>query len=119
MSAQDLLPVLQMVLAICNIVIIGYGGYRFLNKPHDTLEEKHKALEKRVDQHDLEIREVKQSLYSGNDRFREQDNAIKVLIRSVLALVEFEMQYCLTEHKEMSKGLEKAKEALDEFISEK
>ena len=47
------------------------------------------------------------------------DRALKVLTRSTIALVEFEMQYCLIEHKEMSKGLEKAKEALDEFVAEK
>lgn len=111
------LPVAQLILACCNIIIIGYGLVKFLNKPHDTLEEQQKALEKRVDAHDYEIKEIKEALRHGNDKFREQDDAIKVLIKSTLALIEFEMQYCLTEHKEMSSGLAKAKEELNDYLS--
>ena len=116
-DTATVLPILQMVLAFCNIVIIAYGGYKFLNKPHDTLEQQHKELEKRVDAHDFELKEIKNALLHGNDRFREQDDAIKVLIKSTLALIEFEMQYCLTEHKEMSSGLAKAKEELNDYLS--
>ncbi len=117
MNTSIILPILQTILAVCNIAIIGYGFYKFLNKPHDTLEEKHDGLAKEVNELKVEVKEIKQALHQGNDRFREQDDAISVLIKSVLALVEFEMQYCLLEHKDLSKGLEKAKEALDEYLS--
>ena len=112
MDFTVLLPVLQTVLAFCNICILGYALFKFLNRPHNTLEE-------RVNAHDVEIREIKASLKQGNDRFREQDDTNEVLIRSVLALVEFEMQYCLTEKKPMSNGLEKAKENLDNYLAKK
>lgn len=111
MNIVAILPILQTVLALCNIVIIGYGLYKFLNKPHDDLREK-------VNTHEVEIREIKEALHKGNDRFRETDQAVKVLIKSVLALVEFEMQYCLLEHKDMSTGLTNAKAALDDYLSE-
>ena len=102
----------QLFLMFCNICIMVYVFFKFINKPHDSLEE-------RVEKCEENIKDIKQSLYRGDGRFQEHERAIKVLVRSVIALVEFEMQYCLTEHKEMSKGLEKAKEALDEFIAEK
>lgn len=112
MDTQTMLPILQLMLAFANICIIGYGFIKFLNKPHDNLESRVSALE-------LEHREFKQSLYQGNDRFREQEDTNQVLIHSVLALIEFEIQYCITEHKEPSKGLEKAKEDLNNYLARK
>ena len=112
MDTSTILPVLQTLLAIANITIIGYGFYKFINKPHDNLEARVSTLE-------LEHREIKQSLLQGNDRFRDQEDTNQVLIHSILALIEFEIQYCLTEHKEMSKDLEKAKDDLHHFLSKR
>ena len=114
---MNILQILQTILALCNIVIIGYGLYKFLKKPHDSLEAKHEELKKRIDAHDVEIKDIKQALHLGNDKFREQDEAIKVLIKSTLALIEWEMQYCITEHKDMSSGLTKAKDELNDYLS--
>lgn len=112
MEVATVLPIMQLILAFGNICILFYGFKKFLNKPHDSLEE-------RVVKCESDIKDIKQSLFRGDGKFQEMDRALKVLIRATMALVEFEMQYCMTEHKEMSKGLEKAKEALDEFIAEK
>ena len=59
------------------------------------------------------------SLLKKDERIRELDESNGVIMRSVLALIEFEIQYCLTENKPMSKGLEKAKESLDDYIAKK
>lgn len=112
MSVSAILPILQTILALANICVLGYAFAKFLNRPHDTLED-------RVNAHDVEIREIKTSLLQGNDRFREQDDTNEVLIHSVLALIEFEIQYCLTEHKDMSKDLERAKEDLHNYLSKR
>lgn len=112
MTLDSFSEILKVVLQIANVVVLAYALYKFLNKPHNTLEE-------RVNKCESDIKDVKQSLFRGDGKFQEQERALKVIIRATLALVEFEMQYCLTEHKEMSKGLEKAKEALDEFVAEK
>ena len=77
------------------------------------------AINPRFTEGEQDVKDIKQSLFRGDGKFQEHERALKVLVRATIALVEFEMQYCLTEHKEMSKGLEKAKEALDEFIAEK
>lgn len=112
MDIQSLLPVLQMVLTFGNVCIMGYALIKFLNKPHDSLEERVKTLE-------LKLMETDQRLLKGNDKFREHDETNQILIRSTLALVEFEMQYCLIEHKDMSDGLRQAKQDLNEFLARK
>ena len=107
---QTVLMLMQLVLAASNICIVGFAFIKFINKPHDTMEQRLNAVE-------VDIREIKASLLQGNDRFRRQESTNEVLIHSVLALIEFEIQYCLTEHKEMSKGLEEAKEDLHKYLS--
>ena len=112
MNITALLPFFQLVLTFGNICVLAYALYKFLNRPHDTLED-------RVNAHDVEIADIKKSLLQGNDRFREQDDTNEVLIHSVLALIEFEIQYCLTEHKEPSRDLERAKEDLHSYLSKR
>lgn len=112
MNITALLPFFQLVLTFGNICVLAYALYKFLNRPHDTLED-------RVNAHDVEIADIKKSLLQGNDRFREQDDTNEVLLHSVLALIEFEIQFCLVEHKEMSAGLTKAKEDLNNYLSKR
>jgi hypothetical protein len=112
MNVTTLLPIFQLVLTFGNICVLAYALYKFLNRPHDTLED-------RVNAHEVEIADIKKSLLQGNDRFREQDDTNEVLLHSVLALIEFEIQFCLVEHKEMSAGLTKAKEDLNNYLSKR
>lgn len=112
MNITAILPVFQLILTFGNICVLAYALFKFLNRPHDTLED-------RVNAHDVEIADIKKSLLQGNDRFREQDDTNEVLIHSVLALIEFEIAYCLTEHKEPSKDLERAKEDLHAYLSKR
>ena len=119
MNTANVLPILQTILAIANITIIGYGFYKFMNKPHDTLEEKHEELKKRVDAHDAKLAEIDKSLKQDDTKFTEQDETNEVLIRSTFALLEFEVHYCETEHKPISKNLEKAKDDLHDYLARK
>lgn len=112
MTVQDILQVMQLILTFGNICIIGYAFVKFMGKPHNTLESRVNTIE-------VEITEIKRSLMQGNDRFRAQDDVNEVILHSTLALIEFEMQYCLTEHKQMSSGLEKAKDDLNHFLSKR
>ena len=103
---------LKVVLQIAQVVALIYAGYKFTRKPHDTLESRVAALEEK--NKDMEL-----SLLKKDERIRELDESNGVIMRSVLALIEFEIQYCLTEDKPMSKGLEKAKESLDDYFAKK
>lgn len=111
-TVTTILPILQLILTTGNICILGYALFKFLNKPHDTLEAKVAVLE-------AEVKDIKSSLLQGNDKFKEQENTNEVIIHSILALIEWEIQYCITEHVEMSKGLEKAKDNLNSYLAKR
>ena len=112
MNTQVLVTIMQMILSFANICILAYAFVKFLNRPRDLIED-------RVTTCEVQIKEIKESLKLGNDNFAEQDKTNSVLIHSIMALIEFEIQYCLTEKKPMSKDLEKAKDDLHEFLSKR
>lgn len=107
---DKILIMLQLFLAACNTCIMLWMFWNFLRRPHDNLEA-------RVTANEVSIKEIQSSLKQGNDRFREQDDAIEVITQNVLALVEFEIEYCLTEHKTPSAALEEAKKELNRYLS--
>lgn len=78
-----------------------------------------KVLSEKVEEHEDRLNKVESSLYQGNDRFKEQERTNEVLIRSVFALLEFEVHYCETEQKPISKNLERAKDDLHDFLAKK
>lgn len=119
MNTQTLLPVLQTILSFMNICVLGYALFKFLNKPHDTLEERINAIDVKLRELDVKLKEIDTSLKLGNDRFREQEETNEVLIRSVFALLEFEVHYCETEQKPITKNLEKAKDDLHDYLAGK
>ena len=104
--------ILGAILTVLNI-IDKYTGLR------DKNETPFKTLSSKVDEHEIRINKVESSLYHGNDRFREQENTNEVLLKSLLALIEFEIQYCITENKPISKDLERAKDDLHAFLSKR
>lgn len=115
----DFLPLLQTILATCNILILLYGGYRFLNKPHDTLEAKHEELKKRVDEHDVKLKEHEDSLRLGNDQFRKQSELNEVFINCMLAFIDFELSYCSHTGYEDTEDIDNAKRTLREYLAKK
>ena len=110
MDTKEILSMMQIILTFGNLSVMLYAFSKFLSKPHDTMEQRLTNLEVKVD-------EIEDSLKQGNDRFRELNATSEVLINSTLALIEFEIQYCLTENKPISNGLEKAKGDLNRFLA--
>ena len=117
LNIQSTLTVMQLILAFCNLGIMMYALSKFIKRPHDKVVDRIIALE-------VQVEELMDSLKQGNDRFRDhasrfekQYDTNEVLIRSVLALIEFEMQYCIEEKKGLSTGLTEAKKDLDRFLS--
>lgn len=109
---QIVLTFLSLVISLGTVCTLIYGFTKFLTKPHDTLEQRVAILESKQ-------REAERSQMKLDDRCKEQDDTNEVLIRSTLALIEFEIQYCLTEKKEISKDLETAKEDLHHYLARK
>lgn len=116
---SEIKDILSIIISFATIITLSYTLYKFSRKPHDTLEERHDALEKRVDEHDVILKRHEESMHLGNDRFREQEDTNEVLIRSVFALLEFEVHYCETEQKPISKNLERAKDDLHDYLASK
>jgi hypothetical protein len=110
---------MSLILQFANMVIIGYALYKFLNKPHDSLEAKHEELKKRVDEHDIKFKEVEESLHHGNDRFREQEETNAVFKSVMLSFVNFEIAFCLhTDYKDTADLIE-AKKELNDYLAKK
>lgn len=136
-----IIQIMQIILSFGNICIIGYGFYKFLNKPHDTLEEKHNALAKRVDEqdrilgsfnslmkrideqgtllneHSVKLKEHEESLHHGNDKFRKQADINEVFINCMLAFIDFEMAYCAHTGYEDITDLTNAKNTLRKYLA--
>lgn len=112
MDAQTIMSIMQMVLSFGNICILGYAFYKFINKPHDTLEDRVTTIE-------MDVKEIKQSLHQGNDRFREQESTNEVMQICLLALIDFELAYCSHTNYEHTEDLIKAKEKLREHLARK
>ena len=87
---------LQMLLNLFNIAALLYAFRLFL---------------------EVKVKEIDQSLHQGNDRFKAQENTNEIILHSILALIEFEIQYCLVENKPMSEELKKARADLNSFLS--
>ena len=108
---------LKIVLQMANVIVLGYALYKFLNKPHDSLEEKHEELKKRVDAHDVKLKEVEDSLHQGNDKFREQRELNEVFINCMLAFIDFELSYCSHTDYKYTEDLDKAKDTLRKHLA--
>lgn len=108
-------------LKLANIIAILFAAYKFTKKPQESLEERVSALEKRIEKDeteaDLRQKEIDLQLKQGNDKFRSISNMIEVLLTCTLALINFEVHYCETEHKEISEDLEDARKVLNKCLA--
>ncbi len=117
MTGQEFSELLKLAIQVAQIIALIYAGYKFSRKPHDTLEAQHKALEKRVDEHDLKFKEIDSSLHQGNDRFRRQLDLNEVFINCMLAFIDFEMAYCSKTGYEDISDLQTAKATLRKYLA--
>lgn len=109
---QTVSTVVSLIISFGTLCVMIYGFAKFLNKPHDTLEERVIVLETKQ-------KETEQRLTKGNDRFKEHDEAINVMLRSLIALIDFEIQYLSAESKPVSDDLKIAKNNLNDFLARK
>ena len=106
-------PYVQLLLNVCNLLGLAYVFYKFTRKPQDSLEERVTVLEVKCKEHD-------DALHQGNDKFRELKQASTLIVTSVLALIEFEVDYCMHHGDEkISESLNDAKNDLYKFLAEK
>ena len=117
MDSQAVMSIMQIMLTFGNLCIMLYAFKKFLSSPHDTLEAKHDALEKRVDEHDIKFKEIEESLHHGNDRFRRQNDINEVFINCMLAFIDFEMAYCSSTNYKDTEDLINARKTLRQYLA--
>lgn len=109
---QQILPWIQLILATMNVCALVFAFYKFLGRPHNTLEQRVTALE-------IRYKETEESLHRGNDKFRNQETTNEVMQSCMLALIDFELSYCIHTHYEETEDLMKAKDKLRGHLASK
>lgn len=78
-----------------------------------------KELESRVTALEIEQKEFKQSLLQGNDRFRDNETTNEVMQSCMLALIDFELSYCIHTGYKDTEDLMRAKTELRQHLARK
>ena len=78
-----------------------------------------KELEARVTTLEIEQKEFKQSLLQGNDRFRDNETTNEVMQSCMLALIDFELSYCIHTGYTDTEDLMRAKTELRKHLASK
>ena len=111
----------DLILKLANVIMLGFMFWKFTRKPHENLENRITTLEKRMDEletkSEIRYKDFEQQLRKGNDKFRSIEKILEVLLTCSLALINFEVHYCETEHKEISEDLEDARKVLNKCLS--
>ena len=115
---DNIKDIFQITLQMANLVIIVYGGYKFLNKPHDTLEEKVKGLEERIRELEIRTKDQDESLRIGNDRFRKQRRTNAAFKAINMAFINLEIAFCQAQNYANTDELLKAKSKLEILLTE-
>lgn len=125
MNVQAVLPYLQAFLTICNICVMVYVFFKFINKPQDNIRKEVQDLKSEIAELKVEIKDTKNSLLQGNDRFREYDRKFKkqgktntIFKKIVLAFVNFEIAYCQHTNYEFTDEIVKAKNELEHLLTD-
>ena len=111
----------DLFLKLANVLMLGFMFWKFTRKPHENLENRITTLEKKMDEletkSEIRYKDFEQQLRKGNDKFRSIEKILEVLLTCSLALINFEVHYCETEHKEISEDLEDARKVLNKCLS--
>jgi uncharacterized coiled-coil protein SlyX len=112
MTVQDLLPFAQFALTIGNLGIMVYALTKFIAKPHNTLEARVIALEAKT-------QEFERIIVSMKDNITDEHETNEVMQTCMLALIDFEIQYCTNTHYEVTDDLMEAKKILRKHLGKK
>ena len=107
-----IIAVLQVITMSISLGVMFWGFRKFLSSPR-------RELELRVTELEAEVKDLKREREINEIRFKKIDDVLEIILRSTIALIDFEIQYCLTENKEPTQALEKAREGLNEYLSKR
>lgn len=120
MGVKDFLTILQTFTTFGTLCMMLYGLKLFLRKPQDSLVQRVTELEVKVKEHEDSLNSGNDRFREQNDRFREQKKTNALIINSLVALIEFEVDYCIHHGDEkISPRLDKTKIDLQSYLAEK
>ena len=105
-----IIAVLQVITMSISLGVMFWGFRKFLSSPR-------RELELRVTELEAEVKDLKRERDMNEIKLKKIDDVLEVILRSTIALIEFEVQYCLTENKQPTQALEQAKAGLNEYLS--
>lgn len=101
-----------LILTVLNIID---KAIALKTKSHEPFND----LVRQVDELDVRVTKL-EGAKTDTEAWKEtQEETNEVLIRSVFALLEFEVHYCETEQKPITKNLERAKDDLHDYLAQK
>lgn len=107
------MPYMDMFIKVCNIIALLYAFYKFTKKPGDDILTRLSKIEVKLD-------EMERSLNRSWEEHRAQKETNEVMQNCVLALIDFELSYCIhTNYAEDTSDLEEAKTLLRTHLSKK
>lgn len=118
-NLEFMMQLSQFLLTICNLCIMAAIFKNFLNKPKNETKEQLKEMEERIIALEVCQKDIKQSLYMGNDKFRDQKEINEIILNSIIALIEFNIESCISQQQNPSEELKKAKANLNAFFARK
>ena len=107
---SNILPMFQLLVSVCTLLGMLYAFKKFIDKPHETLENRITALE-------VQQKEIDQKLHQGNDKFKALDDTNEVFINCMLAFIDFELSYCSHTDYKYTEDLDKAKDTLRKHLA--
>ena len=111
-TIQLIITILSLITGFGSVCVMVYGLSKFLTKPQDTLNQRVTVCETKIDEHE-------RRLNKGDEHFNDNDEAIQILLRSLISLIEFEIQYVTADNKPISEDLKKAKDNLNDYLAKR
>ena len=99
-----------LALTVLNLIDKAVAMKKNADAPQKLIVERLNALE-------IEVKEIKASLLQGNDRFREQEDTNEVMQTCMLALIDFELAYCIHTDYGDTEDLQNAKNILRKHLA--
>lgn len=106
-------PYIDMLLKLLNVIALLYAFYKFTRKPGEDIVTRLAKIESKLD-------EMERSLNNSWNEHRAQKDTNEVMQNCVLALIDFELSYCIhTNYAEDTSDLEQAKNTLRNHLARK
>lgn len=109
MTIQNFATIMQLLVSIGTLTGMIVALKKVLSAPSISKD-------KRLIELEIKIKDIEESLKQGNDKFRELYETTEISQSCILALIDFEIQYCISEKVQITDELKESRKKLHEFV---